>query len=58
VHHQFPGEISLDREDRNFDPELAMLIIERAKLKPDGEAAGVDLANLPLGKSTILTWKK
>jgi len=58
VHHQFPGEISLDREDRNYDPELAMLIIERARLKPDGEAAGVDLANLPLGKSTILTWKK
>ncbi|MCB0065659.1 MAG: hypothetical protein H6640_04800 [Caldilineaceae bacterium] len=58
VHHQFPGEIALDREDRNFDPELAMLIIERAGLKPDGAAAGVDLANLPLGKSTILTWKK
>ena len=58
VHHQYPGEITLDREDRNFDPELAMLIIARAGLRPNGEAVGVDLANLPFGKSTTLTWKK
>lgn len=58
VHHQFPGEITLDREDRNFDPELAALIIERARLKPDSEAAQVDLSNLPLGKSRMLTWKR
>ena len=58
IHHRFPGEIALDREDRNFDPELAMLIIERARLKPDGEAAGIDLSNPPLGRSLLLTWKK
>lgn len=58
VHHQFPGEISLDREDRNFDPELAALIIERARLKPDSAAAGADLSNLPFGKSVTLTWKR
>ncbi len=58
VHHQYPGEITLDREDRNFDAELAMLIIARAGLRPHGEAVGVDLANLPFGKSVTLTWKK
>jgi len=58
VHHQYPGEIALNREDRNFDPELAMLIIARAGLKPAGDAIGVDLANLSLGKSTTFTWKK
>jgi hypothetical protein len=58
VYHQFPGEISIGREDRNYDIELAMLIIERARLKPDGDAVGVDLNNLPLGKTLVLTWKR
>jgi len=58
VYHQFPGEVALDREDRNFDPELAALVIERARLKPDGQAARIDLNNLPLGKSMTLTWKR
>ena len=58
ISHQFPGEISLGREDRNFDPELAALIIERARLKPDGDAAKVDLNNLPLGSAQMLTWKR
>ncbi len=50
IHHQYPGEISLDREDRAFDPELAQLVIERAQLKPTKDTAGVDLANLPHGR--------
>lgn len=58
IYHQFLGEIAIDREDSNFDPELAALIIERARLKPDGNAAKVDLNNLPLGNSTTLTWKR
>ena len=58
VYHQFPGEISLDREDRNFDAELAALIIERARLKADGDAASIDLNNLPLGDALLLTWKR
>jgi hypothetical protein len=58
VHHQYPTEIALEREDRNFDPALARLIIERAQLKPDKEAAGVDLSNLPTGKDATYTWKK
>ncbi len=58
VYHQFPGEISIGREDRNYDLELASLIIERARLKPDGEAANVDLNNLPMGQPLVLTWKR
>ncbi len=58
VSHQFPSEISIGREDRNFDPELAALIIERARLKADGAAAKVDLNNLPLGSTQTLVWKR
>jgi hypothetical protein len=58
IHHQYPGEIALDREDRNFDPELARLVIERAGLKPDKSAAGITLANLPTGRDETYTWKK
>jgi hypothetical protein len=58
VYHQYPGEITIDREDRDFDSELVALIIERARLKPDGAAASVTLDNLPVGKSVVLTWKR
>lgn len=58
IHHQYPGEISLDREDRNYDPALAQIVIERARLKPDKATAGIDLANLPTGRDATYTWKK
>lgn len=58
VHHQHPGEIALEREDRNYDPVLARLIIERAQLKPDKATAGVDLTNLPTAQDATYTWKK
>lgn len=58
IHHQYPGEIALDREDRSYDPELAQLIIERAGLKPDKSVGGIDLANLPAGRDAMYTWKK
>jgi hypothetical protein len=58
IYHQFPGEIAIDREDSSFDPELVALIIERARLKPDADAAKIDWNNLPLGNSVTLTWKR
>lgn len=58
IHHQYPGEIALEREDRNYSPELTQLIIERAKLKPDAATAGVDLSNLPAAIDATYTWKK
>jgi hypothetical protein len=58
IHHQYPGEIALEREDTNFDPALAQLIIERARLKPDGQVQAMELTNLPLGQEKMFTWKK
>ena len=58
IYHQYPGEIALEREDTNYDPGLAQLIMERAHLKPDGQEQVVDLANLPLGQEMLFGWKK
>jgi hypothetical protein len=58
VHHQYPGEIALDREDRNYDPALVRLIVERAGLKPDKSNTVANLASLPTGKDATYTWKK
>jgi hypothetical protein len=58
IYHQLPGEITIEREDRDFDPELAALVIERAHLKPESKAARLDLNNLPFGQSAVFTWKR
>lgn len=58
IHHVYPGEIALEREDTNYDPALAQLIIERARLKADGQDGALDLTNLPLGQERQFTWKK
>ena len=58
VHHQFPGEVQLGREDRSFEPELVRLIIDRAKLKPEATSAKIDLYSLPLNEDVTFTWKK
>jgi hypothetical protein len=49
--------MALDREDRNYDPELVRIIIDRAKLRPDAASKAVDLDNLPLGETVTYTWK-
>ena len=41
------GETVLDREDRRFDPVLAQLIIDRAKLKATDATLSTDLSKLP-----------
>ena len=47
VYHTPEGETVLDREDRRFDPVLAQLIIERAKLKATDATISTDLSKLP-----------
>lgn len=47
VYHTAEGETTLDREDRRFDPQLAQLIIERAKLKPTDAGLSTNLSQLP-----------
>ena len=56
VQHVYPGEISIDREDRNFNADLVRTIIERAKLRPDGAVAGLD--TLSFGKEATYAWKR
>ena len=58
VYHQYPNELALDREDTTFQPTLALLIVQRARLKPDGEAGKVDLTSLPFGQPAEFVWKR
>ncbi len=51
IHYQEPGEIVIEREDRLYDPELARLIIERAKLAPAAGNTITDLTKLPQAKA-------
>lgn len=51
------GEITIEREDRAYDPELARLIIERAKLLPTDPSNPTNLTRLPKGKATYI-WNK
>ncbi len=50
------GEVAIEREDHVFHPGLARQVIERAVLSPEGNAATVDLDNLPPVEA-IYTWK-
>ncbi|MFN8444293.1 MAG: hypothetical protein U0175_26155 [Caldilineaceae bacterium] len=47
VYHTPAGDTVLDREDRRFDPQLAQLILDRAKLKSTDAAVSNDMSQLP-----------
>ncbi|MCE7990165.1 MAG: hypothetical protein DYG89_54180 [Caldilinea sp. CFX5] len=57
VYYQEPGELTIEREDRVYDPELARLIIERAGLQPVDKKNPTNLAQLPKAKATYI-WNK
>ncbi len=57
VYYTPPGEGNIEREDRDYDPELARLIIDRAGLKPDGDTPA-DLAHFPEGVKASYNWNK
>jgi hypothetical protein len=48
------GEITIEREDRGYDPELARLIIERAGLKPTDASNPKEMTQLPKTKATYI----
>lgn len=54
IYYTPEGEITIEREDRVYDPELVRLVIERAKLKPTNPANPKDLTHLPEGKKTYV----
>ena len=57
VYYQQPGELTIEREDRVYDPELARLIIERAELLPVDKKNPTDFTVLPKAKVTYI-WNK
>ncbi|NJN83385.1 MAG: hypothetical protein HC802_14610 [Caldilineaceae bacterium] len=52
------GEIAMEREDRDYDPKLAALIIERARLTPDASNPLAELEHLPEGQKGVYTWNR
>ena len=56
VYYTAPNSGDIEREDRDFDPELTRLIIERAGLGPSDNAPA-DLGHLPQGVKATYTWK-
>ena len=57
VYYTPEGELSQEREDRGFDPELAQLIIDRAGLNPADKATPKTTANLSRDEKIIYSWK-
>lgn len=57
VYYQQPGELTIEREDRVYDPELVRLIIERAGLLPVDKKNPTNLTQLPQTKATY-SWNK
>ena len=55
IYYQEPGELTIEREDRIYDPELERLVIERAGLAADGSTLE-DFTTLPQVKTTYI-WK-
>lgn len=57
VYYTPAGEINIEREDRDYNPELARLIIEKAGLQPEGDAP-VSLTELPEGMAATYSWRR
>jgi hypothetical protein len=57
VYYTPEGEISIEREDRSFDPELAQLVIDRAGLSAIDSENPADLQQLPLEEKATFSWR-
>ena len=57
VYYQEPGELTIEREDRVYDPELVRLIIEHAGLLPVDKKNPATFTELPKAKATYI-WNK
>lgn len=55
IYYTGAGEVTLERSNRVYDPELARLVIDRAGLKPADGSNPQDLTKLPAGKA-VYTW--
>lgn len=57
VYYTPAGEINIEREDRDFNPELARLIVEKAGLAPEAGTPAA-LTDLSEGVATTYVWRK
>ena len=57
IYNQTSGATAIEREDRDYLPELAQHVIDLAKLSPEDTTNPTDLNVLPSGKA-VYTWKK
>jgi hypothetical protein len=57
VYYMRPPDLSIHREDRLFDPELARLIVEYAGLRPT-EDAPQEFTSVPTGRKATYTWTR
>ena len=58
IYHELSGEIIKEREDRNLDPKLAQIIIERAELQPVDAGNPETIDKLPLNHKATYHWTK
>jgi hypothetical protein len=57
IYRTAQGELTIEREDRAFDAELAQAIIERAGLQPAANDNPQDLAQLSVEHPVTYTWQ-
>lgn len=57
VYYTPSGEINIEREDRDYNPELARLIVEKAGLSPEGDTPA-SLSDMTAGVATTYVWRK
>lgn len=58
VYYLDPDDPTIEREDREYAPALARLIIEKAGLSPADESNPTDLEHLPPNQKATYIWKK
>ena len=56
VYYTPSDDSNIEREDRDYNPDLLRLIVERAGLKPQ-DGAPTDLHHLPQGINATYTWQ-
>lgn len=57
IYWDVPGEVEVEREDRDYDPAIAQGVVEHAGLSSDSDEFQ-ELDHLPFGQRGIYTWRK
>ena len=57
LYFDVPGEVEVEREDRDYNPEIARAVIDRAQLNPQSDVVE-DLDQLPFDVKGVYTWSK